>query len=100
MTRTLIGAVMAASLALALLAPGASAARNCGGGVTVTGAVDCGKAKRIVKEFIRTRKTNLQGYKCSGRGSGGRLSVVNCRQQEKLIHWKDPASAGYSRALQ
>jgi hypothetical protein len=100
MTRTLIGAVMAASLGLALLAPGASAARRCGGGGTVTGVVDCGKAKRIVKEFIRTRKTNVQGYKCSGRSSGGRLSVVNCRLQEKLIHWKDRASAGYSRALQ
>jgi hypothetical protein len=100
MTRTLIGAMIAASLALALLAPGAAAARSCGGGVTVTGAVDCGKAKRIVKEFIRTRKTNVQGYKCSGRSSGGRLTVVNCRLQYKLIHWKDPAGAGYARALQ
>ena len=80
--------IVAAIVGLAVLAPEAVAARSCGGGVTVTGAVDCGKAKRIVKEFIRTRKANIQGYKCIGRSSGGRLSVVNCRLQERLIHWK------------
>jgi hypothetical protein len=37
---------------------------------------------------MRTRKTNIQGYKCSGRSSGGRLTLVNCRVQEKLIRWK------------
>ena len=83
-----LSSVVAAILGLAVLAPGAVAARNCGGGVTVTGAVDCGKAKRIVKEFIRTRKPNIQGYRCSGRSSGGRLTVVNCRLQARLIHWK------------
>jgi hypothetical protein len=50
--------------------------------------VDCGKAKRIVREFIRTRKTNIQGYKSSGRSSGSHLTLVNCRLQEKLIRWK------------
>jgi hypothetical protein len=83
-----IGSLLAAILGLALLAPGAVAARSCGGGVTVTGNVYCSKAKRIVQEFIRTRKTNVQGYKCSGRSSGGRLTLVNCRLQEKLIRWK------------
>jgi hypothetical protein len=71
-----------------LLASSSSAAVNCGGGVTVKGGTPCWKAKRIVKEFRKTRKANVQGFRCSGRSSGGRLVVVNCRLQGKLIHWE------------
>jgi hypothetical protein len=71
-----------------LLAGGASAAVNCGGGVTVKGGTPCWKAKRIVKEFRKTRKANVQGFRCGGRSSGGRLVVVNCKLQGKLIHWE------------
>jgi hypothetical protein len=71
-----------------LLAGSASAAVKCGGGVTVKGGTPCWKAKRIVKEFKKTRKGRVQGFSCSGRSSGGRLVVVNCKLQNKLIHWE------------
>jgi hypothetical protein len=71
-----------------LFASGASGAINCGGGVTVKGSTPCWKAKRIVKEFRKTRKPNVQGFRCSGNSSGGRLVVVNCKLQGKLIHWE------------
>ena len=74
--------------AMALLASGASAAVNCGRGVTVTGWTPCWKAKRIVKEFKKTRKGQVQGFSCSGRSSSGRLVVVNCRLMNKKIHWE------------
>jgi hypothetical protein len=74
--------------AMALLATGASAAVNCGGGVTVTGGTPCWKAKRIVKEFKKTRKGQVQGFSCSGRSSGGRLVAVNCKLLNKKIHWE------------
>jgi hypothetical protein len=73
--------------AMAVLASGASAAVNCGGGVTVTGGTPCWKAKRIVKEFKKTRKGKVQGFSCSGRSSGGRLVAVNCKLMNKKIHW-------------
>ncbi|HKH40747.1 MAG TPA: hypothetical protein VKA41_02725 [Solirubrobacterales bacterium] len=71
-----------------LLAGGASAATNCGGGVTVKGGTPCWKAKRIVREFKKTRKGRVQGFSCSGRSSRGRVVVVNCKAQNKLIHWE------------
>jgi hypothetical protein len=70
-----------------LITPGATAAVNCGGGVTVKGGTPCWKAKRIVKEFKKTRKSHVQGFSCSGRTSGGRLVEVNCKLQNKRIHW-------------
>jgi hypothetical protein len=79
--------VVIASVGL-LFASGASGAVKCGGGVTVKGGTPCWKAKRIVKEFQKTRKASVQGFKCSGRSSGGRLVVVNCKLQNKLIRWE------------
>jgi hypothetical protein len=73
---------------MALLATSASAAVNCGGGVTVTGGTPCWKAKRIVKEFKKTRKGQVQGFSCSGRSSNGRLVTVNCKLLNKKIHWE------------
>ena len=84
---TSIVLVGAFSIAL-LLSTGASAAVSCGGGVTVKGGTPCWKAKRIIKEFKKTRKGNIQGFNCSGRSSGGRLVVVNCKLQNKLAHWE------------
>jgi hypothetical protein len=82
-------AVLAVVLcATALLAAGASAAVNCGGGVTVKGGTACWKAKSIVKEFKNRRKAHVQGFDCSGRRSGGRWIEVNCKLQNKRIHWE------------
>jgi hypothetical protein len=89
MNRLLFSVILAATVCIALLlAGGASAAVNCGGGVTVKGGTPCWKAKRIVREFKRTRKGRVQGFSCSGKRSGGRLTVVNCKAQNKLIHWE------------
>jgi hypothetical protein len=84
-----ISMLVAAAMAAALLAaPGAGASTSCGGHVTVKGAVPCYKARAIVKEFKRTRKQEVQGFKCSGTISGGQVTEVNCRLQQKRIHWK------------
>jgi hypothetical protein len=82
-------AVLATMLcAMALLAANATAAVNCGGGVTVKGGTACWKAKSIVKEFKNRRKAHVQGFDCSGRRSGGRWIEVNCKLQNKRIHWE------------
>ena len=89
MNHLLISVVLVASFSIALLlATGASAAVNCGGGVTVKGGTPCWKAKRIVKEFKKTRKGKVQGFSCSGRSSGGQLVAVNCKLLNKKIHWE------------
>jgi hypothetical protein len=89
MNHLLISVILVGVFLLAMLvAAGPTAAVNCGGGVTVKGGTPCWKAKRIVKEFKKTRRANVQGFRCSGRSSGGRLVVVNCKLQGKLIHWE------------
>jgi ribosomal protein L34 len=89
MNHLLLSAILVAVACIGLLiASNASAAVNCGGGVTVKGGTPCWKAKRIVKEFKKTRRARVQGFRCSGSTSGGRLVVVNCRLQGKLIHWE------------
>ena len=89
MRRLLIIATLAGLLCAAfLVTAGQAGAVNCGGGVTVKGGTPCWKAKRIVKEFRKTRKGRVQGFKCSGKSSGGRLVVVNCKLQNKRIHWE------------
>jgi hypothetical protein len=89
MNHLLISVILVGVFLLAMLvAAGPAAAVNCGGGVTVKGGTPCWKAKRIVKEFKKTRRANVQGFRCSGRSSGGRLVVVNCKLQGKLIHWE------------
>ena len=88
MRRLLTTAVAAGLLCAALLiTAGATAAINCGGGVTVKGGTACSKAMRIVKEFKNRRKAHVQGFDCSGRRAGGRWVEVNCKLQNKRIHW-------------
>ena len=85
----LLSALLAATLALAMLAsPAATAAIGCGGHVTVRGPVPCYKARAIVKEFKRTRKHRIQGFKCAGTIRGGRFTEVTCKALGKRIHWK------------
>jgi hypothetical protein len=86
--RVLIGALLAAAIALAALPTPGSAATSCGGHVTVTGPVPCYKARSIVKEFKKTRKHKIQGFKCLGTVRSGRVTEVTCREPGKRIHWK------------
>jgi hypothetical protein len=89
MRRLLTITVAAALLCAALLiTAGATAAVNCGGGVTVKGGTACWKAKAIVKEFKNRRKMHVQGFDCAGRRAGGRWIEVNCKLQNKRIHWE------------
>ncbi|HEY1237497.1 MAG TPA: hypothetical protein VGE91_04115 [Solirubrobacterales bacterium] len=89
MRRLLITTVAAGLLCAAVLfTAGATAAVKCGGGVTVKGGTACWKAKKIVKEFKGRRKAHVQGFDCSGRRSGGRWIEVNCKLQNKRIHWQ------------
>ena len=84
----LIGALIAATITVAALAGSSSAATSCGGQVTVTGPVACYKARSIVKEFKKTRKHKIQGFKCGGTIRSGRVTAVTCREPGKKIHWK------------
>jgi hypothetical protein len=84
MNHLLISTLLIASFCIALLlATPASAAKSCGGGVTVKGSTPCWKAKKIIKEFRKTRKARIQGFTCSGSAT-----VVNCKLQNKRIHWE------------
>jgi hypothetical protein len=66
----LLAAVVA--LTVVALPTGADAGlRNCGNGVRAA-VVPCAKAKRIAKEYVKTKARSLQGYTCSGGGSQGR----------------------------
>jgi hypothetical protein len=88
MRRLLTTAALACLVCVGLLiAAGPAGAVNCGGGVTVKGGTPCWKAKAIVKEFKKRRKAHVQGFDCSGRSSGGRIVEVNCKLQNKRIHW-------------
>jgi hypothetical protein len=88
MKRLLIPSLVLAAVIVALLPTPGVAARSCGHGVTVSGDVPCYKARSIVNEWKKTRKTHIQGYKCSGTVSGGRVTAVKCRLQDKTIRWK------------
>jgi hypothetical protein len=89
MNRLLISLILVGTFLIALLvAAGPASAVNCGGGVTVKGGTPCWKAKRIVKEFRKTRERKVQGFTCGGKTSGGRVVVVNCKLQNKHIHWE------------
>jgi hypothetical protein len=88
MRRLLTLAALACLLcAVSLIAAGPASAVNCGGGVTVKGGTACWKAKSIVKEFKNRRKAHVQGFDCTGSRSGGRWVEVNCKLQNKRIHW-------------
>jgi hypothetical protein len=88
MKRLLTIATLACLICAGLLVAAAPAgAVDCGGGVTVKGGTACWKAKSIVKEFKRRHKSHVQGFDCSGSKSGGRWIEVNCKLQNKRIHW-------------
>jgi hypothetical protein len=85
LTTVLLAALLCAAV---VFTSGAIAAVSCGGHVTVTGDTSCRKAKAIVAEYKKTRKRHIQGFNCSSKSSGGRITVVNCKLQDKRIHWK------------
>ena len=87
MRRLLTTAVLACLVCVGLLIAAVPAGAVDCGGVTVKGGTACWKAKSIVKEYKKRRKSHVQGFDCSGRSSGGRIVEVNCKLQNKRIHW-------------
>jgi hypothetical protein len=89
MKRILATIAPTAALAAALIAiPRPAAAADCGmlkGGTLKTkGRVSsCGKARSIIRDFLKTRNRSIQGYTCSG--SSRR---VECKLDRKLIIWQ------------
>ena len=82
MRRLLTIALTAGLLSAALLiTAGATAAVNCGGGVTVKGGTACWKAKSIVKEFKSRRKMHVRDSTAAaaGREDAGSRSTASCR---------------------
>ena len=79
--------VIAATTALAAIPAysGASGGglQNCGGSVRA-GVVSCPKAKRIAKEYAKTRAGSLQGFKCSSKRSGEQINA-KCVLNEKRV---------------
>jgi hypothetical protein len=79
--------VIAASAAVAAMPAhsGASGSglQDCGGSVRA-GVVPCPKAKRIAKEYAKTRASSLQGFKCSSRRNGAQINA-RCALNEKLV---------------
>jgi hypothetical protein len=75
----LIVAAVAAMFAIAIPSGASAGLRNCGGGVKAA-IVACPKAKRIAKEYAKTRAKALQGYTCSSGGSQGR-----CVLDQKVV---------------
>jgi hypothetical protein len=57
--------------------------QNCGGSVRA-GVVPCPKAKRIAKEYAKTRASSLQGFRCSSKRSGEQINA-RCVLNEKLV---------------
>ncbi len=80
--------VVTGTLGVALLAgPSAAPAANCGNyagsPVKTKGFVECGKAKQIIKEFIRVGEKEIQGYICKGSDTN-----VFCKDGNKQISWR------------
>jgi hypothetical protein len=88
MKRLSIALAATAALGIAVLGgSGTATAANCGnyaGSPVIThGDVPCRKAKAIVKEFIKVRKSSIQGYNCKGSDT-----KVYCKAAGKSISWK------------
>jgi hypothetical protein len=79
--------VIAATTALAAIPAHSGASgeglQNCGGSVRA-GVVSCPKAKRIAKEYAKTRAGSLQGFKCSSKRSGEQINA-KCVLNEKRV---------------
>ena len=82
-TMLLVGALGVALLAGPSSAPAANCGNYAGSPVKTTGGVECRKAKAIVKEFIKVRKSSIQGYRCKGSAT-----KVYCKADAKIIRWK------------
>jgi hypothetical protein len=63
--------------------------QNCGGSVRA-GVVPCPKAKRIAKEYAKTRAHSLQGFSCTSRSSGAQINA-RCVLNEKLVLFSFPS---------
>jgi hypothetical protein len=88
MTKLWATMALVCALGVALLAgPSSAPAANCGnyaGSRVITkGDVVCRKAKAIVKEFLKTRKSRIQGFNCKGSATR-----VYCKSGAKSISWK------------
>ena len=55
--------------------------------MTVKGGTACWKAKSIVKEFKNRRKIARPGIRLQRQAVGRRWAEVNCKLQNKRIHW-------------
>jgi hypothetical protein len=79
--------VIAACAAVAAIPASAGASsnglQNCGGSVRA-GVVPCPKAKRIAKEYAKTRARSLQGFSCSSKRSGAQINA-RCVLNEKRV---------------
>ena len=88
MKKLWVALVLSGALGVALLAgPSSAPAANCGnyaGSPVITkGEVPCRKAKAIVKEFLKLRKPDIQGWDCKGSSSR-----VYCSIPGKSIRWR------------
>ncbi|MGA8219800.1 MAG: hypothetical protein WB771_14645 [Solirubrobacterales bacterium] len=78
-TSLLATALLVAMLAFAGTSGASTSLQSCGGGVRAA-VVSCAKAKRIAREYVKTHRRSLQGYKCSSKSKRGR-----CALDRKLV---------------
>jgi hypothetical protein len=57
--------------------------QDCGGSVRA-GVVPCPKAKRIAKEYAKTRARSLQGFSCTSKRRDGQINA-RCVLNEKRV---------------
>jgi hypothetical protein len=78
--------LIAATTALAAVPAHSGASgglQNCGGSVRAS-VVPCPKAKRIAKEYAKTRAGSLQGFRCTSKRSGDQINA-RCVLNEKVV---------------
>jgi len=87
MPKRLIIVIVAASVAALAAIPAQSVAggtlTSCGSGVRAK-VIPCDKAKRIAKEYAKTRKRAIQGFTCTSRRKGDVIKG-RCALNEKLV---------------
>jgi hypothetical protein len=79
----LIAAVAAVAVIPAQSGASGAGLQNCGGSVRA-GLVPCPKAKRIAKEYAKTRAHSLQGFSCTSSRRGTQMNA-RCALNEKLV---------------
>jgi hypothetical protein len=92
MRRLFAAVVLTGVLGMGALAlPGTAAATSCGhyakGDLSATG-VGCGKARSIIRAYLKQSKPNVTvfGFNCHGS-----QTVVKCTRPGKSVRWKAPA---------